>query len=373
MAQAQMRRAIALFGLGRIGDARLVLTWVRKLNEKEKGLGMWVESVRKAYEALDDEVEAKKTVIEEWPDKRIVEEVKAALDGGEATLDTTESTPKEATYSASSAPEVNKTEPVKPQTTQAKPAQAATPAPTSEPVARPAIQPTPRDKIRHEWYQSSASVSISILAKGIPKDMAWVEISPNRVTVSFPTPTGPFTFTIFPTYGPIDAEKSSYNITQHKLELTLKKEGGLKWAKLEGDATATPTTSAAAAQPAHLPSSSLGQDHAPAYPTSSKHGTKDWDALAKEELKKANAELAASNGAEPKLDDDKAADDDDDESDPLHGFFKKIYKGADPDTKRAMMKSFTESQGTELSTDWTKVGKEKVDVKAPEGYEEKEF
>ena len=186
-------------------------------------------------------------------------------------------------------------------------------------------------------------------------------------SVSFPTPTEPYTFTLAPTYGAIDVEKSTYNITPHKLELTLKKEGGLKWANLEGDAEAPPQTSSTAQAAAPSTSSTA---HAAAYPTSSKHGTKDWDALAKQELRKAREEAAAKAGPSDKP---VAEDDEDDESDPLHGFFKKIYAGADPDTKKAMMKSFVESNGTTLSTDWNKVKSGKVETKAPEGYEEKEY
>jgi len=46
--------------------------------------------------------------------------------------------------------------------------------------------------------------------------------------------------------------------------------------------------------------------------------------------------------------------------DPVDGFFKKLYAGADDDTRRAMIKSFTESNGTSLSTNWGEVGKGKV-------------
>jgi len=51
----------------------------------------------------------------------------------------------------------------------------------------------------------------------------------------------------------------------------------------------------------------------------------------------------------------------------LNGFFQQLYAGADEDSRRAMMKSFVESGGTTLSTNWDEVGKAAVDVKPPEG------
>lgn len=53
----------------------------------------------------------------------------------------------------------------------------------------------------------------------------------------------------------------------------------------------------------------------------------------------------------------------------VNTFFQKLYEGADEDTKRAMMKSYVESAGTTLSTNWTEVGKGKVDVIPPQGSE----
>lgn len=51
----------------------------------------------------------------------------------------------------------------------------------------------------------------------------------------------------------------------------------------------------------------------------------------------------------------------------LNGFFQQLYAGADEDSRRAMMKSFVESGGTTLSTNWDDVKKAPVDVKPPEG------
>lgn len=51
--------------------------------------------------------------------------------------------------------------------------------------------------------------------------------------------------------------------------------------------------------------------------------------------------------------------------DAVDSFFKKLYANADPDTRRAMVKSYYESQGTSLSTNWDEVGKGKVAVHPP--------
>ena len=57
----------------------------------------------------------------------------------------------------------------------------------------------------------------------------------------------------------------------------------------------------------------------------------------------------------------------------LNSFFQKIFGDADEDTKRAMMKSYQESGGTTLSTNWDEVKKSKVEVKPPSGAEWKQW
>lgn len=55
----------------------------------------------------------------------------------------------------------------------------------------------------------------------------------------------------------------------------------------------------------------------------------------------------------------------------LNGLFKQIYERADPDTRRAMMKSYQTSGGTVLSTNWNEVAEKDYEGKdrpsAPDG------
>ena len=87
---------------------------------------------------------------------------------------------------------------------------------------------------------------------------------------------------------------------------------------------------------------------APSYPTSSRKGPKNWDNIG---------------------DDDEKSDD---EGDP-NRFFKMLYKGADDDTKKAMMKSYQESGGTSLSTVWSDVKSKTFKPEPPEGMEAKKW
>jgi suppressor of G2 allele of SKP1 len=156
IATAQMRRAIALYSLGRYGDARLCFTWARKLNEKEKGLGMWQAKVVAEFDKLDEEAEGRKVTIKEVPEN-------------------VERTPKE--------PESKTTT-----TNEKAPSAAATvlaSSVTTSTTSTSAPAQTPKENIRHEWYQSSTKVTITIFAKNVSKDQADIRIGTQSVRLPF--------------------------------------------------------------------------------------------------------------------------------------------------------------------------------------------
>ncbi|KAI1115584.1 SGS domain-containing protein [Nemania sp. NC0429] len=88
---------------------------------------------------------------------------------------------------------------------------------------------------------------------------------------------------------------------------------------------------------------------APAYPTSSKKGPTNWDKIDED------AEEEAQKNAD------------------VNSFFQQIYEGADEDTKRAMMKSFVESNGTALSTSWNDAKDKTYQTQPPDGVEAKKW
>ena len=57
----------------------------------------------------------------------------------------------------------------------------------------------------------------------------------------------------------------------------------------------------------------------------------------------------------------------------LNDFFQDIFKNASPEAQRAMQKSFVESNGTCLSTNWDEVGNKRVPITPPEGMVAKKY
>ncbi|KCV69923.1 hypothetical protein H696_03388 [Fonticula alba] len=141
----------------------------------------------------------------------------------------------------------------------------------------------------------------------------------------------------------IKPAESTFAVFSTKIELKLAKAlAGLRWAELEGtDPEQGAPSVAAVAAPAEPPAPRLRQ------PT-------DWSRLERE-IEEEEKNFTPSG--------DQA----------LNKLFQDIYSKADPDTRRAMMKSYVESNGTALSTNWGEVGSKRVPVTPPTGMVAKKY
>ncbi|KAI9205070.1 SGS-domain-containing protein [Polychytrium aggregatum] len=210
---------------------------------------------------------------------------------------------------------------------------------SSDSTTAPASIPTtasflPPSKIRHEWFQNDNFVTISVFVKHAKPENVEIIFTERAtsVTIKLPSTGSDYSLELDPLSHEIVPSESKYSVLSTKIEIKLKKANeGLKWGALEGEDSSLAQTMA----------------KAPTYPTSSK---KNWDAIAK------NIEGDKGQGEEA-----------------LNDLFRTIYKDASDETRRAMIKSYVESNGTCLSTNWDEVGKKRVEVTPPEGMVAKKY
>jgi len=220
---------------------------------------------------------------------------------------------------------------------------------------------------KHQWYQSQTHVTIEVLAKGVDPEAVEFDLRPDaiRVTVraysasSSPSDPPPYELSLR-LFGDVAPERSECKVTPAKLEMRLEKAEAIQWTDLTREArdaggSARPTQPLNFSDPSRFASGGAPR----AYPSSFSAAARqraptDWDAL--------EAELAAEE-AEEKPEGDAA----------LNKLFQDIYGKADDDTRRAMNKSFQESGGTVLSTNWGEIGARKTEVQPPTGMEAREY
>lgn len=154
----------------------------------------------------------------------------------------------------------------------------------------------------------------------------------------------------------IDRTNSSYKVLATKVDVLLQKSNaGSRWPQLEAaEGAAVPSYESGVTQQ-QPPASASASAAAPSARSRSK-----WD-----QLKLDDDDDEAQAGGEKKSGAGEGAG--------VDAFFQKLYADADDDTRRAMMKSYTESGGTTLSTNWAEVGKGEVSVKPPEGMEARKW
>eukprot|EP00879_Flechtneria_rotunda_P009516 GHRR01009960.1.p1 GENE.GHRR01009960.1~~GHRR01009960.1.p1 ORF type:complete len:298 (+),score=146.14 GHRR01009960.1:507-1400(+) len=230
-----------------------------------------------------------------------------------------------------------------------------------KPLAQAAVEAF-NGKYRHQWYQIGNKVVVDVYAKNQPKDAVSVQLSDDgtHLSINIAAPTAAaaagasskgssqaaedfvLEFTLF---GKV-SQNIKVEVLKTKVEIAMVKEqANISWPTLEksGKGMAVPAASVAAAA---VPAESQGAPRL--YPSSK--GPKDWSKV-EAEVKQLEEKGELEDG------------------DPLNNFFKKIFGQGDEDTRRAMMKSFVESNGTVLSTNWKEVGAKPVEWSPPEGME----
>jgi suppressor of G2 allele of SKP1 len=190
-------------------------------------------------------------------------------------------------------------------------------------------------KIRHEWYQTDSHVIVTVFCKGlkpeqIDKHIGATEYSLNIKLNDDAATTWTQDVELF---GEIVPDESRLDLMSTKIELWLKKKAGLRWGSLERKEGSVP-----AAAGVMLPVEAASTKVEP-YAHKKKI---NWDKFVAEQ-------------------------DDLDSEDPLNKVFKDIYGKGSDEQRRAMMKSYQESGGTVLSTNWDDVGAKTVEVSPPDG------
>ncbi|KAH9601273.1 SGS domain [Trypanosoma melophagium] len=206
--------------------------------------------------------------------------------------------------------------------------------------------------VRCEWFQSPTQLTFTFYVRDRNEDDVRVQATDQSLTVTILLdPSGrEYQYNIERFYAPLTPDSAVINVRPMKIEITLKKASEMQWPALEALESEAPklttpplsdTNNTATVANTSVPSRELK------YPNSR---GKDWSAV--------------------KIDDDDVKPEGEQA---LNALFQQIYGNGTDEQRRAMMKSFVESNGTVLSTNWEDVGNREVKMEPPTGMEPKSY
>eukprot|EP00918_Siedleckia_nematoides_P052369 GHVU01114455.1.p1 GENE.GHVU01114455.1~~GHVU01114455.1.p1 ORF type:complete len:361 (+),score=101.74 GHVU01114455.1:71-1153(+) len=203
--------------------------------------------------------------------------------------------------------------------------------------------PKPVARFRHDFIQTPTHVTVTFYMKGATKENCEVTFEERSLSLDWTiSSSDSWQVTFDPLCESIVPEECTYSCFNTKVEIKLKKKTSGKWDTLENK-------NVKALDELTEEEIKRRRDY---YPSSKSQGgeAKNWDKIVNE-MK------------DDKLEGEEA----------LNDFFQQIYGRGDPEIRRAMNKSFQESGGTVLSTNWGEVGSKTVEGTPPAGLEMKKW
>ena len=202
---------------------------------------------------------------------------------------------------------------------------------------------------RSDFYQTSSHIIISIYEKNTKDRGLSIQISDEKINITIDEITQSSFL-----YSKINVEGSSYKAGKVKIEIKLAKINAGSWPRWDreenvknddnGENPTLPTTTM----------NDIPNNSGPSYSHKQKYD--QWNKWESDYKKEEKQEEENQKGDEA-----------------LQKLFQNIYKDATPETQRAMNKSFQESNGTVLSTNWSEIGGKKTEIQPPDSMEYKKW
>ncbi|KAG6825314.1 hypothetical protein H0H92_004086 [Tricholoma furcatifolium] len=187
---------------------------------------------------------------------------------------------------------------------------------------------------RHEFYETEEILTLSIFDRGADATQVKVQFAERKFSYT----NGEKELQLEPLKGQINPTTSTYTVGKVKVEIRFAKAVPGRWGGLVGDS------------PDPLANSAASSSNS----TTRRTDRKNWEGITTKIL---GTDKEKTTEDDPNVGGDNA----------VNEVFRKIYKDADDDTRRAMVKSFQESGGTKLSTSWKDVGSKYQHPSPPKG------